>query len=71
MHMLYIEAYIQYVSFMKQFYLETDFRTHLYTFQEVFIFYIFIHYTVYNVCIVCVQLVDHTQACMFSSSKLV
>lgn len=56
---------------MKQFYLETDFRTHLYTFQEVFNFYIFIHYTVYNVCIVCVQLVDHTQEYMLSSSKLV
>lgn len=45
---------------MKQFYLETDFRIHLYTFQEVFVFYI---------CIVCVQLVDHTQDDTFSSRK--
>lgn len=54
---------------MKQFYLETDLRIHLYMFQEVLIFYIFIHPTLYNICIVCVQLVDHTQDYTFSSSR--
>jgi len=54
---------------MKPFYLETNFRSHLHTFQEVFIFYMFRHYTVDNVCVICVQLVDHTQDDMYSSSK--
>lgn len=65
MYMLYIEAYIQYASFKKQFHLKTNFRIHLYMFQEASIFYIHTHYTVYNACIVCVQLEDHRQDDVF------
>lgn len=37
----------------------------IYMFQEASIFYIHTHYTVYNACIVCVQLEDHRQDDVF------